>query len=46
MWWCSATNMWCSDMDEEDIDNANCNGDCDVCSDCEDIKSNIGVPLY
>ena len=46
MKWCNTMNMWCSDMDEEDIDNANCDCDCDSCDDCEDIKSNIGVPLW
>ena len=46
MKWCNTMNMWCSDMDAEDIENADCDGDCDSCDDCEDINSNIGVPLW
>lgn len=45
MKWCNEINMWCSDMDKEDIENASCDGECDGCSECEDIKSSIGVPI-
>ena len=31
MKWCKVMNMWCSDMDEEDIDNVGCDGECDNC---------------
>lgn len=37
MKWCNLMNMWCSDMDEEDIKNADCNGCCNGCCECEDI---------
>jgi hypothetical protein len=30
-------NMWRSDMDEEDFENAMCEGDCEDCSECEQI---------
>lgn len=46
MKWCKAMNMWCADMDEEDIDNVGCDGKCDNCADCEDITSNIGVLFW
>ena len=37
MKWCNLMNMWCSDMDEEDIENADCDGYCNGCCECEDI---------
>ena len=37
MKWCNLMNMWCSDMDDEDIENANCNGNCRWCEECEEI---------
>lgn len=46
MKWCNLMNMWCSDMDSEDVENADCDSDCECCDDCEDIISNIGVPLW
>ena len=39
-------NMWCSDMDDEDIEHAGCDGSCEGCDDCENITSNTGVPLW
>lgn len=30
--------MWCDDMDDEDIDNANCDGYCNGCDNCEDVN--------
>lgn len=36
--WCEVMNMWCSDMDEEDVENCNCDGDCECCGFCTDIK--------
>ncbi len=38
MKWCELMNMWCSDMDEEDIKNADCDGDCEYCCYCENVK--------
>lgn len=46
MKWCNLMKMWCNDMDEEDIENADCDGECEVCCECEDVKSSIGVPLW
>ena len=37
MKWCNVMNMWCSDMDDEDIDNACCDGQCYRCEECEEI---------
>ena len=37
--WCNVMNMWCSDMDEEDCNNAQCDGDCKNCEECEEITS-------
>lgn len=38
MRWCNVMNMWCSDMDKDDCDNAMCDGDCDDCEECEEIN--------
>ena len=38
MKWCKAMNMWCSDMDEEDVENSGCDGNCNGCDECEDVK--------
>ena len=40
MKWCEIMNMWCSDMDDEDIENCNCDGDCECCEYCDDVKPN------
>lgn len=40
MRWCSAMNMWCSDMDEEDVDNIGCDGECYACELCEEVERN------
>lgn len=40
MKWCSYMNMWCSDMDDEDIEIAGCDGECNCCDDCEDSYEN------
>lgn len=45
MKWCNLMNMWCSDMDNDDIENVDCDGECDGCCECEDVKQSIGVPL-
>ena len=37
--WCSLMNMWCSDMDSEDIENADCDGVCEECCECEYVKA-------
>lgn len=29
--WCEFKNMWCSDTDEEDYADMNCDGDCKGC---------------
>lgn len=34
MKWCNVMNMWCSDMDKDDCDNAMC----DDCEECEEIR--------
>lgn len=39
MKYCNYMEMWCSDMDEDDISNADCYGDCEVCCYCEEIKT-------
>lgn len=46
MKWCNVMNMWCSDMDNEDAENAGCDGNCNGCEECEDVKPNIGVPVF
>ena len=38
MKWCNVMNMWCSDMDKDDCDNAMRDGDCDDCEECEEIR--------
>ena len=38
MKWCSLINMWCSDMDDEDIYNIGCDGDCRRCEECEEVE--------
>ena len=38
MKWCKAMNMQCSDMDEEDVENTGCDGNCNGCDECEDVK--------
>lgn len=35
--WCNIMHMWCSDMDEEDIKNAGCYGECYNCDNCKDV---------
>lgn len=45
MKWCNLMNMWCSDMNEADIETADCDGECECCCECEDIKYSIGVPM-
>lgn len=37
MKWCNLMNMWCCDMDAEDIENADCDGECNGCEECENI---------
>ena len=37
MKWCNVMNMWCSDMDEEDIDIVGCDGACSCCEECEEV---------
>ena len=37
MKWCNVMNMWCSDMDEEDIAFACCDGECCGCDECEEV---------
>ena len=46
MKWCNVMNMWCSDMDNEDAENAGCDGNCNGCEECEDVKPNIGVSVF
>lgn len=43
MKWCNLMNKWCSDMDNDDIENVDCDGECDGCCECEDVKQSIGV---
>lgn len=38
MKWCGYMNMWCSDMDDEDIKMAGCDGECKCCDDCEEMQ--------
>lgn len=37
MKWCNLMNMWCSDMDEEDFENACCDGECSGCDECVEV---------
>lgn len=37
MKWCGYMNMWCSDMDDEDMEFAGCDGECNCCDDCEEV---------
>ena len=37
MEWCNYMNMWCADMDDEDMEMAGCDGECNCCADCVDI---------
>ena len=39
MKYCNYMEMWCSDMDDDDISNADCYGDCEGCCYCEEIKT-------
>ena len=41
MKWCNVMNMWCSDMDDEDVENLGCNGNCKGCEECEEI-----IPMH
>lgn len=40
MQWCEIMNMWCSDMDDEDVENCHCDGDCGRCEQCSDVGRN------
>ena len=33
--WCGILNMWCDDIDTEDIELIGCDGDCKACFDSE-----------
>ena len=37
MKWCNVINMWCDDMDDEEIDLIDCDGDCRNCDQCEEV---------
>lgn len=39
MRFCNCMEMWRKDMEEDDISNADCNGDCEGCCYCEEIKT-------
>ena len=45
MKWCGYMNMWCSDMDDEDIEMAGCDGECGCCDDCEDSNEDTDMIL-
>lgn len=36
--WCGKMDMWCDDMDEEDLDMADCDGECEDCVYLEQIR--------
>lgn len=36
---CNCMEMWRKDMEEDDISNADCDGDCEGCCYCEEIKT-------
>lgn len=38
MKWCNAMNMWCEYMDEEDFEDACCDGECGWCDECEEVS--------
>ena len=40
MQWCEIMNMWCSDMDDKDVENCHCDGDCGRCEQCSDVGRN------
>ena len=39
MKFCNYMEMWRKDMEEDDISNADCDGDCEGCCYCEEIKT-------
>lgn len=39
MRFCNCMEMWRKDMEEDDISNADCDGDCEGCCYCEEIKT-------
>ena len=41
MKWCSVMNMWCSDMDYEDVDSIGCDGECFACEVCEEVAGKL-----
>lgn len=39
MKYCNYMRMWRQDMEEDDIFNADCDGECEACCYCEEIKT-------
>jgi hypothetical protein len=37
MKWCERINMFCSDIEDEEMEMCECDGDCGNCDDCTDI---------
>lgn len=37
MMWCAIMDMWCDDMDDEEIEMAGCDGQCYCCDECEEV---------
>jgi len=37
MRWCNKINMFCSDIEDEEIEMCGCDGECMGCEDCTDI---------
>ena len=33
--WCTIMNMWCDEMDDEDIETAGCDSECCDCEHCD-----------
>lgn len=38
MKWCEILNMWCQDIEAEEMDSIGCHGDCNICYEMSDIQ--------
>lgn len=38
MKWCDILNMFCSDIENEEIEISECDGKCDECDYCSEVK--------
>ncbi len=35
--WCCVLDMWCDDIDRDDVDLIGCDGYCHGCDECEEV---------